>query len=91
MKTQPWLIPVMIGVYIVIRILIAVRRQKDFRKNGPPDPQADRRRILIKFFWLILLIAFLGLLYFAPKRPAPTANPEPGPTPAPSAQPAGKP
>jgi hypothetical protein len=89
MNNKPWLIPVMIAAYIVIRVVLAIRRRSGPQK--PIDPMADRRRIMIKFVWLILLIVVLGLLYFAPNRGAQTANPSQVPAPPAAAQPAAKP
>ena len=89
MNNKPWLIPVMIAVYIVIRVILAIRRRSGPKK--PIDPLADRRRILVKFVWLILLIVVLGLLSFAPNRNTQTATPAPVSVPASIAQPAAKP
>jgi hypothetical protein len=85
MNNKPWLIPLMIAAYIVIRVVLAIRRRSGPQK--PVDPMADRRRIMIKFVWLILLIVVLGVLFFAPNRNAQSAGPAPVTAPAPSAKP----
>ena len=81
MNNKPWPILVVIAAYIAIRAILFIRRRS--QPQEPIDPGADRRRIMIKFAWLILLVvAMLGLLYFTPVRVTQVANP------APSAQPA---
>ncbi|HEY5079438.1 MAG TPA: hypothetical protein VII43_06305 [Opitutaceae bacterium] len=84
-----WPILVMIAVYIVIRVIIAIRRRSGAQK--PIEPHADRSQVMIRFVCLILLILILALLYFAPNRVGRVANPSPAPGPSPAAQPAAKP
>ena len=85
MNNKPWLIPLMIAAYIVIRVVLAIRRRSGPQK--PVDPMADRGRIMIKFVWLILLIVVLGVLFFAPNRGAQATNPASGAAPAPAVKP----
>jgi heme/copper-type cytochrome/quinol oxidase subunit 2 len=87
-KFPNWALPVIVIVFVAVRIFIASRfRRAEREKSG--KGWFESVPISIKAFWIVLGIAVVALLFWNPKKPiSVTPNQSTDPTPASGTPPA---
>jgi hypothetical protein len=80
MRLPSWLLPVIVAAFVAIRIFVGIRLNAEDRKRTGKG-WFESVPVWTKGLWVLIGIAVVTLLFWAPKSPKPNApNQPPDPT-----------